>query len=54
MYKKGGNTLDIYILIESGIRTVLSMFIGGLIGWERGLYDCDYWIYCCHLNLNSV
>ena len=35
MYKKGGKTLDIYILIESGIRTVLSMFIGGLIGWER-------------------
>ena len=27
--------MSTYFLIESGIRTLLSMFIGGLIGWER-------------------
>lgn len=27
--------MNTYFLIESGLRTLLSMFIGGLIGWER-------------------
>ena len=35
MNKKGGEIVDTYFLIESGLRTLLSMFIGGLIGWER-------------------
>ena len=27
--------MSTYFLIESGLRTLISMFIGGLIGWER-------------------
>ena len=27
--------MSTYFLIESGLRTLLSMFISGLIGWER-------------------